>query len=525
MTTDVADCSPAELVDALARVDERDFLLRLAHVSARLEESQEDGPLFNRLACALLTVAYVDAVHVGLRPNEAPPPFEQLFRMANGAGFHEPLPDELHESNNRLALRLIAQHEPYLGPLKPAIGRTEILLGRLLPQVLRGRPNPLDELPQALGMRGATFEHVRAVTLGLYAWAIAQGTSQVLTRSTLSKTLDAAQMWDTANALAGSRVELAARKALDPGYGAPERDYRYAYSVLRDVPLVRLTDESLVAPVARHLALAFSDGVFNFLGAHFRAANSAAKERFDHIFGDVADAYVRERLRRDLGDGAYRPLPEVRGQLSPDGLLADGDCVFEVKGKRLLRGIATTGDLAAAPGYIGGERGLGRGVAQLLAELARTRAGRGRGLDASRVDEAVPCLVTPDGFPGFHFTPVRRGLLALFEATVREHFPDVVTELPSLERFEWLSFDQLDRVSRASRHSGVSMGRVLRRFRLECPARPVDGRTNSLAPDLRDWLYAREPRSNDDEWLSAAFSSAYSDSALRMFGRGLPPEP
>lgn len=70
MLAETTDCSADELIDALARVDERDFLLRLSRVSAMLEKNENDGPLFHRLGCALLTVAFVDAIERGLRPNQ-----------------------------------------------------------------------------------------------------------------------------------------------------------------------------------------------------------------------------------------------------------------------------------------------------------------------------------------------------------------------------------------------------------------------------------------------------------------------
>lgn len=532
VVTDARICTSDELIDELAKGQERDVLGRLAGISARLEMDdghQNDGRLFNQLAAATLGTAFVEASGRSLRPEALPLPTDELFRMANGVPSREPgvamTGRDLTEHNSRMMLRLFAQHEAYLGPLKPGLGRTELLLGELLPAALNGRPNPLDALTKATG---ASYLEARAFFLGAYAWTLgsARNAAPFMTRATFSNTRDPDRAWEVATSFAATRADLYARRLRWRGYQHRDNDdFRYTFSVLRDRPLVRLDGGELVAPVARHLSLAFCNGIYDFLEAHFAALDGEAQENFNRVFGNVTDAYVRERFRRDLGEGSYVPLPQVRGQLSPDGVTADGDCVFELKGKRLLRGIVTSGDLRAAPGFLGGRRGLGRGVAQLLSEIARTRAGHGRGLARNEVDTTVLCLVTPDGLPGFHLAPLRRWVLRAFYDVLREEFPAFLPEIGALERLEWLSFDELDVVVRSARIAGCSVGRLLRRFRLEAPDHPVDARTNALPPTLRGWLLARYPEAHREPWRDEAFARAWDDCTMWMFDRRIHDEP
>jgi len=521
IVTDAEICTPADLFALLSTVDDVGFIGALSTVAAALERTSDDGPLYNRLAAAILAEAFVASAGHAALEGEADRTLERLFRCANGIPSRNPgelANAELTEHNCRMVLRMGAQHEAYLGPLKPALARAEILFGRLLPASLCGRSDPLTALPTATG---ATYQEARALFLGTYGWVTAATVGsgpRFLTPHTLSTTSDGRRFWDVANAYAGDRAALSERRATDPGYGFKDpQDFRYSFSILRDVPFLRMGDGALAVPVARHLGLALADGIYDFLSSHYASKNQG--KEFDEIFGDVTDAYVRERFRRELGDGGYLPLRELGdGQLSPDGLSGD-DCVLELKGKRLLRGIITTGVLGAAPYFIGGKRGLGRGVAQLLSELDRTRRGQGRGLDRAKADHAVLCLVTPDGLPGFHLGPVRNWVLRAFSTTIEKDFPELRGELKALARFHWLSFDELDRICRAARIAGCSVGRLLQRFRLETEGKPAfDTQTNRFQPSLRSWLLTRYPASNDDPWFDEAFGEAWRDSTRRLLG-------
>ena len=523
--TEIEDGTPAELFSLLAGVEENEFVTELSHVAAELERSEDDQPLYNRIAAAVLAEGYVASAGLQVDGSDDRS-LPRLFRRANGipSRLREDISQaDLSEHNCRMMVRTLAQHEAYLGPLKPALARTEILFGQLLPEALRGRQSPLAVLP---GLAGATYQEVRSLFLGCYAWVIGQagaGRVPLVRRQDFSSAVDPERLWEVAARYALTRAELHSRRNSRPGYGFKSpTDFRHSFSILRDVPFVRLSEGDLAVPIVRHLGLAFSDGVYDFLAAHAEAKGETRE--FDEIFGDTAEAYVRARFEREFGKEGYRRLPEIGdGQLSPDGIAGE-DCIVEVKGRRLLRGIITTGNLRAAPYFLGGRRGLVKGVAQLLSELGRVRAGRGRGVARDGADDVVLCLVTPDGLPGFHLAPVRNWVLAAIDEVIRREFPELANELEALRRFEWLSFDELDRLCRSGRIAGCSIGRLLRRFRFEAELRdPFDRNSSRFSPSIREWLLGRYPQSNDDPWFEDSFAGVWSDCTKRFFGADVIP--
>lgn len=535
MLTTISDatiCSREEFLRDVGAADPMLLLAGLARRSAVLEQTSADGPLENRLAIALLANGALHAPSQGQRIDGLQADYPRLLRLANGiAGTRTELEltgPALTEHNCRSVLRMYAQHEAMMGPLKPGLARTQMLLGRILPEVLGGRANPLDAL---VGVTGLPFSELRALFFGLYAWTLKLDDRALprIVPGLFAATRSAEASFSALLPFAKTISDLQQLSTTSKMYGNSQHgDFRYAFSALRDYPLVMVADDVAIAPVARYLALVFSDGIFDFLREHMKSARANGIEAFDRVFGDVAEEYVRRRVDCELGASRYRPLKPIKGALSPDGLIAD-DCVVEIKGKRLLRGILTTGDLLTGAHYLGKD-GLGHGVAQLLAEIQRTRAGRGRGLLAERLDDVVPCLITPDGFPGVHLEPIRRWVVGAFAAVIRRDFPALASELGALERFEWLSFDDVDRIAMAARAGSLSFGRVLRRYRLEAPA-PFDASTGRFAPTIRTWTTNRHPELANDAWLSGAFDEAARDCADRLFdasgeaeqpGSGLP---
>jgi hypothetical protein len=246
------------------------------------------------------------------------------------------------------------------------------------------------------------------------------------------------------------------------------------------------------------------------------------KELFDRIMGDVAMGYVEGRATRELGTGALHVLPELKEELSPDAILGD-DCVLEIKAKRLLRGILTTGNIRTGEHYI--REKIGHGVAQLLNEVKRTKAGKGRGLSRDAIEDVVLCLITPDGLPAFHLAPVRTWVIEAVKEGLRTEYPQVIDEFDALRNFEWLSFDEFDRLTIAVRVGGVSAGRLLRRFRLEAPV-PFDP-MKGFAPSLRTWLLKRYPEIMHDQWLEDPFIRVFDDCVRRVVGGSIhdPPLP
>ena len=516
LVSDAKICTRAELLGEVAAADPMLLLAGLARRSAVLERSGDDGALENRLAVALLANAVLHAPPPAQPVDGVRAKYTQLLRLANGVTGAKPeitlTGRTLTEENCRNVLRMYAQHEALLGPLKPGVARTQMLLGRVLPDVLRDRPNPLDVLVRTTGL---PFAELRALFFMLYAWAHQLDERAVprIVPGLFAATRNADASFRALLPFAKSIADLRALSTTSKMYrDGPRNDFRYAFSALRDYPLVMLAPDLAIAPVARYLALVFSDGIFDFLREHMNNAGTNGMAAFDDVFGDVAEEYVRRRVDHELGADRYQPLKPIKGQLSPDGLIGD-DCVVEIKGKRLLRGILTTGDLLTGAHYLGRD-GLGHGVAQLLSEIVRTREGRGRGVRGDRLDDVVPCLVTPDGLPGFHLEPIRRSVATAFANVIRRDFPSLGSEVSALERFEWLSFDDVDRVAMAARAGGTSFGRLLRRYRLEAPA-PFDASTGRFAPTIRTWTINRHPES--DAWLDDAFDEAARDWRGRLF--------
>jgi hypothetical protein len=294
-----------------------------------------------------------------------------------------------------------------------------------------------------------TFSEIRNLFTAVYTWSIrpVAPADRELRPKLFSQTRDPERAWQLVRLFSSSRRELIDLSARHARYGVrDEDDFRFGVSILRDRPFVVVGDNAVVAPICRYLGLAFGDGVFDWLQRHFEEGNPEAKRLFDEIMGDVAERYVEERVTRALGKGWFKRLAGRKGELSPDALVGE-DLAVEIKAQRLLRGILTTGRIAARH-YIGGKHGLAKGVAQLLAEFQRTREGRGRGLGETSIDEATPCLVTPDGFPGFHLAPVRAWVLTEFRRTIETYLREVLPEAQrgTLSRLEWLSFDELDRL-------------------------------------------------------------------------------
>jgi hypothetical protein len=515
--TDAKVCTRAELLGEVGAADPMLLLAGLARRSAILEQTGHDGALENRLAVAVLANAVLHAPSPARRVDGVGANYPRLLRRANGvtgARAEVVLTGRtLTEQNCRNVLRMYAQHEALLGPLKPGLARTQMLLGRVLPDVLRDRPNPLDAL---VGATGLPFPELRALFFVLYAWAL-QLDERALPRIVprlFAATRNAEASFRALLPFAKSMADLKTLSTTSKTYrDGPRDDFRYAYSALRDYPLVLLSPDLAIAPVARYLALVFSDGIFDFLREHMKSG-AKGMAAFDPVFGAVAEAYVRRRVDHELGAAHYRPLRPIKGDLSPDGVIGD-DCVVEIKGKRLLRGILTTGDLLTGAHYLGKD-GLGHGIAQLLSEISRTRSGRGRGLRGDRLDDVVPCLVTPDGLPGFHLEPIRCSVTTAFADVIRRDFPALGSEVPALERFEWLSFDDVDRVAMAARAGNTSFGRLLRRYRLEAPA-PFDAKTGKFAPTIRTWTTNRHPELVNDAWLNDAFEEAAQDWTGRLF--------
>ena len=159
MRTLLSDASISTLPDFLAEVGAADPTLLLAGFarrSALLEQSEADSALENRLALAVLANG---VLHVPLsveRASGVRANYVRLLRLANGVtGDRSPFAlvgRALTEQNCRNVVRMCAQHEALLGPLKPGLARTQMILGRILPSLLRGRPNPLDALERATGV-------------------------------------------------------------------------------------------------------------------------------------------------------------------------------------------------------------------------------------------------------------------------------------------------------------------------------------------------------------------------------------
>src|SRR3954468_6849913 len=108
---------------------------------------------------------------------------------------------------------------------------------------------------------GVSFLEARAVLLGTYAWTIGRADSAApfMSESIVSSTRDPPRTWMVLNAFADTRSGLYARRIADRAYGCPRgEDFRYAFPVLRDRPLVRLPSGLLICtsckiPVARLL--------------------------------------------------------------------------------------------------------------------------------------------------------------------------------------------------------------------------------------------------------------------------------
>jgi len=437
---DVEVCNLADFLRVVGSADPMLLLAGLARRSALLERTEQDGALENRLALAVLANGVLHAPQ-GARPRDGVrADYPRLLRLANGlTGQRSALTltgRSLTEHNCRNILRMCAQHESLLGPQLPGLARTQMLLGRILPDVLGARPSPLDGLERATGL---PFPEVRAAFFALYAWMLQLDERAVprIVPRVFGATRKAEAYFRALAPFAKTISDLAKTSTTTKAYGCgPREDFQYAFSALRDYPIVMIDAEVAMVPVARFLSLVFSDGIYDFVREHMRDREASAMASFDQVFGEVAEEYVGRRVVHELGAGHYDRLKQLKGKLSPDGIISD-DCVVEIKGKRLLRGILTTGELLAATNYLGKE-GLGYGVAQLLAEIGRTRSGRGRGLARERIDGVVPCLVTPDGFPGFHLAPIRRWVTDAFATVIQRDFPDLAGELPALARLEWL---------------------------------------------------------------------------------------
>lgn len=519
----ITDGKPSDLADLLSELRKGDadaFVSELAAISSVLELQSADNELYNRVSAITLATAWIEATGTQLAPQEPRQATVELFRMANGLPLRtspeiQITGSTLSEHNRRVISRSVAQQSSYIDAVGPAIGRTEILLGQALPAVLKGRPNPLDALPAIMKM---SYSEARALSIGLYTWMLSSSARTPIDSSMLSETTDPGRFGSAVDSWARTRVELHAIRCGSKAYGYTDAsDFRFTYSVLRDHPLVRI-DGGMVAPIPRHLALRFGDGVYDFLRMHLESAGKT--EAFDQAFGDATEEYVRLRFERALGSRAYLPLPVLPNELSPDGITADGECVFELKGKRLPRGMITTGQLFAATQFLG-KKGLGRGVAQLLAEVQRTRAGRARGLLPERVDDVSLCLVTPEGLPGFHFEPIRQWVVRAFDKIIRTDFPDLISELPALSRLEWLSFDDLDALVLASQASATSIGRLLRRFRLEAPKGWGALESKSLGAPLPLWLRQRQSLIGPDIWLKDSHDAVVYECVTHLFGSAL----
>lgn len=507
---------------------EEAFLELLSTDSAYMESINDDGPLYSRLAAAVLADAFTRTRNLSSVGPISTEMMEKLYRMANGISLRDHntklSPAQLSEHNRRMIIRLYANHESLLGPIEHSLGRTNILLSRILPLVLKGRQNPLDTFQNE---KGINFTEVRSLFLGIYAWILSRGKDRkpsIFDLSLFSLTADPVRVWDNINKYAKSREELRLLQE-QVGYGFKDvHDLRYVFSALRDYPFIRLSDKKVVVPVARNLALAFCDGIYDFLSAHSLAQKNGSQ--FDDIFGDIAEEYVSQRVERTLGKHSYVQLPPLgKDGLSPDGFIVNGECVIEIKGKRLPRGVITTGNLAASKHFMDGKRG--HGIAQLLAEAKRSRNGGGRGFGRGSIDHEALCLVTPDGLPGIHLAPIRNHVLRLARSFLESKHPDLLSEFnQSNDMINWLSFEEFDYLCRASNESSQPMGRLLHRYRLELNNRPAfDPKSGRFAPNLRAWLLERYPHSQVDPWLRESMRSVMDECESQLFSGSKPEHP
>jgi len=517
--SDAEDCTPSKFLEAVSRAPVDNFLVPLSALSAYMEALNKDDSRFNRLAASVLGDAFIRT------PGHSGEPFsfeemKKLFRMANGVELRDYKitlePEELKEHNRRMMIRMYSNHESYLGPVEHSLGRTEILLCKILPAVLGGRDNPLDAFRVEMNI---DFQEVRALFLGSYAWMLNRGKEKlpsIFHKELFALTSNPSQTWGNLNKYAKSLEEFQ-QLSNQVQYGYKEEyDYRYAFSPLRDYPFVQISEQVLVVPVIRNLALAFSDGIYDFLAAH--AISKQNGSLFDDIFGEIAEEYVRQRVERNLGKNAYVKLsPLGANQLSPDGFIDGGECIVEIKGKRLPRGVITTGRLDAGMHFIRGKRGIARGIAQLLSESQRIQNGKSRGMSKDSV--RFLCLITPDGLPGFHLQPIRNYALKLIKKAIVEHWPDLSEHFDYIQnQLEWLSFEEFDYLCRASCEEKCSIGRLLERYHMEISLKhPLDLKTNELAPNLRAWLLARYPNVNIDPWLRASMYSVMDECAAKLF--------
>jgi hypothetical protein len=288
--------------------------------------------------------------------------------------------------------------------------------------------------------------------------------------------------------------------------------------VLRDYPVVRLANGSTVVPIARYPALILTDGIYDALQRHYYGTKGSPMERFSQVFGELAEDYVELRFTHTLGPGHYLPLKRIKGELSPDGFHATGDCVIEIKGRRLPPDVRLTGDIDAVERFIKGEGGIAHGVAQMLREIQRTRLGAARGLDRRFLQVATPCLIAPDGLPGFHLSPVRQWVIDAISHEINARWPLLVAELGALYRLEWLSFDEFDAFVLGSKHSGRPFGFLLRDYRSSVSKMPsLDTVTNSFAPQPEAWLRSRKMMPQDDDLIDEAFHSLTSQCRDLLF--------
>jgi hypothetical protein len=509
-TTIPIDNSAEEFAAAVAMADADELLLSLSTHSAELERTSEDRPLANRLSVATLA-------HAATCANDAtshelagvPATMDELLARANGLAERdysvELTPDALHRHNLVFVVRMIALHEMLMGPLKRDLGRSELLLKQLLPPIVGNASNPLDALPAALG---GTLDELRAFHFAIFAAATAGASSRALTSERMwSSTRNPRRLVQLAEAFTRTVPELRSLSRTERRY-APRtpQSLRYGYPILRDYPIVRLRDGSTTIPVARYPARILSDGIYDALQSHYRGQKGSPWERFSQVFGDLAEGYVKLRFERTLGPNHYVALPRLRGDLSPDGYHATGDCVIEVKGRRLPPQVRLTGDIDAVAKFVKGEGGIAHGVAQMLSEIQRTRSGRGRGLDRDFLDQMTPCLISPDGLPGFHLQPVRQWVIAAVLDELSTRWPHLATELVAIHRFEWLSFDEFDAFVRASRQSSRPFGFLVRDYRSAVDRLPaLDGVAGTFAPAPEPWLRAHNMIPPDDELIDDAF--------------------